>query len=403
MTAAVPQRATSPVWFGILAVAGGVYYAIPGGVMALLLRNQGYTPDQIQRVIAVAVVPATWSFAIAPIVDLGGRRRDWIIGSAVAAAVFLWPAIAWTSAPLPVRTVCLVTGGVATGFGGAAFGAMMTEFPANMRGRVSGWYEAGNLGGPALASGILLQLVPRVGANLLALAVCAAFLLPVLAIFGIRDPQRERVTVGLSRRFSLLLKESWEFIKVPGTWAGLLFLLSPAGIAGTDFTALTKEFRVSVNEVSLVTAFTGGISAAGSLVGGWVADRVGRPKAYIACGLLMAAASGSLAVAKLSPMTFALGVSVLALVSGISYAVSTAMVLQIVGGRRRLAATGFSVLDSVSQVPFAYMPWFCGSAYQSHGPRGEIAFDAISNFAAAVALSGFLVWFGRRWRRAFTD
>jgi MFS family permease len=392
VTSPTPQRITSPVWFGLLAVAGGVYFAIPASLIAFLLSKQGFSPDQIQRVVAAALLPTTLSFALAPIVDLGGRRRDWIIGSAIVAVICLWPAIAWTGASLTLRTVWLVSGGVAASIGGAAFGALMTEFPAHVRGQLGGWYQAGNVGGAALGGAVLLWLVPRLPAKGLAMAACAVFLLPVGAIFAVRESERIRPSAGFTACISGLFEELWEFIKFRRTWAGLLFLLSPAGNSGTVFPALNKDFHVSLNEVSLVTGIAAGISASGSLIGGWFADRMGRPRTYVMCGLLTAVCGGLVAVGRLSPLTYGLGASAYALVTGFSYAVSTAMVLEVIGGRQRLAATAYSVLYSVSSVPAVYMTWLCGSAYQRHGPRGPMAFDSFANATAAVLLGLFLVW-----------
>src|SRR5215471_18151212 len=98
MTSPPPERSTSPVWFGVLAVAGGVYFAIPWNVMGFLLRTQGVPEDHIQHAVAAALFPTTWFFVSALVVDLGRQRRDWIIGASVIAAACIWPAIAWTNA-----------------------------------------------------------------------------------------------------------------------------------------------------------------------------------------------------------------------------------------------------------------------------------------------------------------
>jgi MFS transporter, PAT family, beta-lactamase induction signal transducer AmpG len=224
----VPERIASPVWFGILAVAGGVYFALPN-VVAYLLTNQGFTPAQIQRVTAVAALPSTWGFLLAPIVDLGRRKRDWILASAIVSAACLWPAIAWTGSPLAVRAAFLLGGGAANMLGGAAFGAMMTEYPARARGRLGGWYQAGNNGGGALGGAVLIWLAARLTPNGMVLAACVAFLLPVMAIFAVAERRVEKPSGGWAARVSGMAVEFREFAKFPRTWVGLLFLLSPAG------------------------------------------------------------------------------------------------------------------------------------------------------------------------------
>jgi MFS family permease len=238
--------------------------------------------------------------------------------------------------------------------------------------------------------------LPRLSPNALAMAVCALFLIPLLPLLGIREPARTRSPAGFLTQISGVLKELWEFVKFRRTWAGLLFLLSPAGNAGTQFAALTTDFHVSVNEVALVTGLGAGFSAGGSLIGGWVADRVGRPVSYVICGLLFAVCGRSVAAGLLSPAVFAVGALAYALTTGFSNAVTTAMVLETVGGRQRLAATGYSVLTSAANLPVSYMAWLCSSAYKRNGAHGSVAFDALANAAAAVFLTLFLVWCRRR-------
>lgn len=70
-------------------------------------------------------------------------------------------------------------------------------------------------------------------------------------------------------------------------------------------------------------------------------------------------------------------------------------VLEVIGGRQRLAATGYSVLSSVSNLPVVYMSWLCGSAYQYIGVQGPMAFNALANAVAAV-LRIFMVWSAQR-------
>src|SRR5260370_38935129 len=91
-----------------------------------------------------------------------------------------------------------------------------------------------------------------------------------------------------------------------------------------------------------------------------------------------------------------LGASVYALIIGFSYAVDTALVLDVIGGRRRVAATNFTVLGSVSNVPVAYMTWLCALSYRRIWPRGPMAFDALANATTSALLGLFLVCAKRR-------
>ncbi len=147
--------------------------------------------ERIAGVVALGMLPFTWSFALAPLVDLSRRRRNWVIGGFLLAAACLWPVVAWTSASLALRTGLLLGAGACTCLGLAGLQALMTEFPPLVRGRVGGWWQAGNVGGGALGGGLMLWFAQRLGGSALATAVCAVFLLPIIAIFAVHEHDHE--------------------------------------------------------------------------------------------------------------------------------------------------------------------------------------------------------------------
>jgi len=391
------DRSTSPVWFGILAVAYCVYSAIHSTLLGFLLRNQGVPVERIAGVVAFGMLPLTWSFALAPLVDLGRRRRNWVIGGFLLAAACLWPVVSWTGSSLTLRTTLLVCAGVCTTIGTTALNALMTEFSPLLRGRVGGWWQAGNVGGGALGGGLMLWLAQRLSGSLLATAVCAVFLAPVLAVFAVHEQPHAQTAVPVFARFAGLFGGLREFLKSRRTYAGLLFFVGPMGTSGAVFSALAADFHASGNEVVWITGVGAGlIAVVGSLIGGWVADRVGKAWANILGGVILAACAATLAASRLSPVSFGVGVLSYQLLIGFGYAAYTALLLEVIGGRRAIAATGYSALNSAGNIPPVYMTALAGVAYKHVGPRGPMAFDAVANLAGAAALTALLIWAARR-------
>ena len=383
-------------------MAYGVYNAIHSTLLAFLLRNQGVPVERIAGVVAFGMLPLTWSFALAPLVDLGRRRRNWVIGGFLMAAACLWPVVAWTGASLTLRTAFLVGAGVCTTLGTTALSALMTEFPAMLRGRVGGWWQAGNVGGGALGGGLMLWLAQRLSGSFLATAVCAVFLVPVLAVFAVHEQPHAAHTVPILTRFSTLFSGLREFLKARRTWAGVLFFVGPMGTSGASnlFAALGMDFHASANEVMWVTGVGAGlIAVVGSLIGGWTADRMGKAWANILGGVILAACAAMMAASRFSPTSYAVGVLSYQLMIGFGYAAYTALLLEVIGGRREVAATGYSALNSVGNVPVVYMTALAGLGYKRIGPRGPMAFDALANLAGAAALTVFLIWAARRKNR----
>jgi PAT family beta-lactamase induction signal transducer AmpG len=397
MTPTVSERTTSPFWFGILAVAYGVYDAIPRILLGFLLRTQGVPVDRIAGVVALGVLPLTWSFVWAPLVDLGQRRRNWVIGGFLLAAACIWPAVAWSGAALALRSGLLLGAGVSTTVGVTALNALMTEFPPLVRGRVGGWWQAGNVGGGALGGGLMLWIAQRLSGASLATVVCVVFLAPILAVFALHEHPHALMTAPIFARFAKLFSSLREFLKSRRTWAGLLFFVGPMGTSGAVFAALGADFHASANEIMWVTGVGAGLMAVpGSLIGGWVADHLGKAWANILGGILLALCASFMAAGRLSPVAFAAGVLTYQLLIGFGYAAYTALLLEVIGGKREVAATSYSALNSVGNVPVVYMTWFCGQAYKHVGPRGPMAFDALANIVGAMLLSVLLVWAARR-------
>ena len=57
----------------------GLVNAIIVILMPYVLRQQGVAVDRIAEIVAVASIPNVWYFLYSPVVDLGLRRRTWIL------------------------------------------------------------------------------------------------------------------------------------------------------------------------------------------------------------------------------------------------------------------------------------------------------------------------------------
>ena len=135
----------------------------------------------------------------------------------------------------------------------------------------------------------------------------------------------------------------------------------------------------------------------GSLIGGFVCDRMNRMSAYSLCGLLSGMAALGLAAGPRIPATYGLGYGAYALCTGFGFAVFTALVLDVLGKDRRAAATGYSVLICSGNLPTAYMTWVDGQGYRYGGVAGLTGADAISNLVSAFLLYQFAGVIRRRW------
>ena len=136
-----------------------------------------------------------------------------------------------------------------------------------------------------------------------------------------------------------------------------------------------------------ISGIAGGLlSALGSLVGGFVCDRMNRMQAYALSGGLAALFAVYLAFAPHTPWTYALGYSGYSIAAGFAYAVFTALVLEVMGRRHHAAGTAYSLFVSTGNLPILYMTWLDGVGYSYGAVRGLMTVDALANGMGALVL-----------------
>jgi PAT family beta-lactamase induction signal transducer AmpG len=333
------------------------------------------------------------------------RRRTWILLAASVAGVCSALAILLIHSSLAGVKVMLFIAGAVGSLISSANGALFTFLQPSVRGRASGWYQAGNLGGGTLGGGLAIWLADRVSLPLLALSSIALIALPAAAAFLIEElPAQRRALAPL---FADLFRDLKDVLMSHRTWLGLVFFLSPVGSAavGNLISGLGPDYHAPASEVMWISGIAGGLlSALGSFAGGYVCDRMNRMLAYALSGALGSVCAFYLAFAPPSAWTYGLGYSGYALAAGFAYAVFTALVLEVLGRRRHAAGTAYSLFVATGNVPILYMTWLDGVAYK-HGAvvggavKGLMLMDAVANGAFAVLLFAVAQYARRFWKQ----
>jgi MFS family permease len=361
--------------------------------MPYLLRNAGLPVDRIADISALALAPAVWYFLWAPVVDLGFRRRTWLILSSGASAACLWAAL---HQPLPSRvaafTVLVVAGSILNMLVSASNGGLMAmTIPDQQRGRAAGFNQAGNVGGGALGAGLTLWLAPHLSVSGLANAVAMMIFLPSMAALALSEP---RIPPIPPREH---LAEMFEDLKVMfrsrTSVAGFAIFLAPMGAAAAAnlFSGVAVDYHASAQTVVWINGFGGALLIVlGSLTGGLVCDRISRRLAYALAAILMGICGAGMMLAPLTQPVFAAGVSLYLVTQGFAYAAYSALLLELIGAGGRSAATRFTLYNAVGNAPVAYMTWLDGQGYKRFGPRGLLGADALSNLVSA-AIFVFLI------------
>ncbi|MXO58146.1 hypothetical protein GRI89_01115 [Altererythrobacter salegens] len=340
----------------------------------------------IATIIALSVWPQTVKMLWAPIVDTIGNPKVWYgIGTAtVGLSILLMSILPKTEAEIPLFIALIVGSSVTSTFVSMATEIFMAnQVPPELRGKASGWSQAGNLGGGGIGGGIGLLLAenlaePWISGVVLA-AVCfacwgATLLLPKLELV-----KQE----GL--HYLAHLKEVgvnvWHVARSRLGYLALIIMLLPIGSGGVPWAAIANEWQAGGTMVAFVNGIAGGVAAIfGALIAGYICDRMELKKAYSMFGLLVGLVAVTLIVLPRTPMVFVVGVLAYQAMVGMAYTGYAAIVLEAIG--KKSAATNWNLMAALSNIPIAVMSTVDGHVHDSYGTNamllGELAFPAIA-------------------------
>jgi PAT family beta-lactamase induction signal transducer AmpG len=384
-------------------MCNGIYYwGFSALLIPYLLRKHGVPVDRIAEVAATASIPWVWFFFWCPVVDLGLRRRTWVLLSSGLASLCGLTVVLESAGSLTLVTSFLFAGNVALTLGYAAIGALMSALSPELRGRASGWAQAGNVGAGSLAGGAAVWLADAAKLPLLAVICAGVIFAPALAgLFIVETPH---APLALGSSFSALVGDIRDLLWSWRTLAGLVFLLSPvgAGAVGNLISGVGPDYHASGAEVAWITGAAGGVfTGLGAALGGLICDRVHRMTAYSLAGVLAAISAAWLMLGRATPFTFGAGYAAYALSTGIAYTAFTALVLDVLGRRQRGAATGYSVLTALGTLPVVYMTWLDGVGYKHWGGRGLMGVDAAANGVSGLLLLLVAIYCAKRWTNLY--
>ncbi len=374
--------------FGL--VAGFVITALP-----FLLSKAGVSVDRIATVSAIAMSPTFWAFLTTPVIDVGFTRRVYAFALAAASATSLGAALWFFSAArLSLFTTLVLIAELAIVLQASAVSGWTSEFvPDSLRGKVGGWTNAANLGGGALGAMLVMWSAARLPFRTLGMMIACVALASTLFLLVFPKPADPQFGLRqiLGGTFRSIVKTS----RQPQVMTGFLLFLAPAScVAAINlFASLGNEFHASPQWVVWTTgAGAAATSAIGSIVGGYIADRVDRGVLYLGGGILAGLCALVMAATPHTQATFAVGVLTYNCLAGICYAAFTALGLQLVGIRNPTAATQLALFAAATNGAIVYMTWADGQGFRLFGLRGLFLVDGLSALGAAIPLLLFLRW-----------
>ncbi len=388
-----PHRASHPAVYFVLfapfsALSG--YLAIAA---AYALAQAKVPAEAIAGLLAVTFMPHAVKFLWAPIVDLTLTRKTWYLIGCVgsAAGIFITGMTPYRLESIPFLTAVAVAAGIAASLLGMSVESLMAHAtPAEEKGRAAGWMQAGNMAGASLGGGLALWMMEdlHVSAMLTNCLMAVLTLACAAALPLVREPAPESGNEGFSLKASARAagKDLWE---VASSRLGLLailvcFLPIGSGGAGNLWSVVAADWHARPATVALVTGVLSGIvSAGGSLLGGFICDRMDRKWAYCLFGGLQALCALAMAAAPHSESSFVIFTTLYALTTGLCYTGYAAVVLEAIG--KGAAATKYSLLASLANMPLSWMTLVAGYSQTHWGNNGMLQSEAAIG-AAALAV-----------------
>ena len=391
----VSPRTTSPLAIFFLVLPYGISSGFASVTLPFALTQAGFPVAVSASIVAIGISSNIWRFLWGPVADLTLSPRRWyLLGLGSGAVTLLLAGLMplRTDAAVALTAVVFLSQVAATLVVLPVGGLMAHTVPDAEKGRAGGWYQAGNLGGSGLGGGAGVWLVAHYSTPVAAAVLAAMMAACALALFFVPAVTPPRAG-AIGRRFREIGTDFRDLLRSPVALLAMVLVSSPVGSGAATglWSAVAADWRASADTVALVTGILSGVvSAIGCVIGGWIADRIGRWWSYFGSGALMAAITIAMALAPRTPATYSAGVLLYALACGICYAAFSALLLYVIG--RGAASTKYATLSSLGNLPTSYMTAFDGWAHGRWGAAGMLRGEAGLGLAFVALL---LLWLGR--------
>ena len=398
--AGAAARSTRPAAFLVLLFPFGASNGYVVVTLGYLLAHRGVSVEAIAGLTALSLLPQTWKFAWAPIVDTTLTPKTWYaIGTIVTGGLIaLTGLIPVNARAVPMITAMVFAFSLSSSFLGMAAESLAAHATDEAKkGRAGGWLQAGNLGGSGIGGGLGLWVAQHVATSWFAPVFVGLLCIAcTAALFAVHEKDHRVRRGHYLADLADVLKDVWDIARSRKGYLALVILFLPigTGAASNLWAAIAQDWRATGDTVALVNGTLGGIvSTFACLAGGYVSDWMDRKAAYNFFGGLIALCAIAMALAPRTENMFVAFTLLYAALLGGAYSAFSAVTLEAIG--RGAAATKYNLLASLANVPIAWMTLVDGWAHGKWGANGMLYVEA----AIGVLAIGFFGLFSMTTRR----
>ena len=386
------RRYPHPALFGILVLPFGAAVGFLQVAVPWWFAKAGMPLAEIGAISATAFLPHAYKIFWCPLIDLGPHRKAWYL-SATAGTAALLAAAAMVPAPahhVAVLALVLTAAQALAATSSAALDALMAITPRDEdKGRAGGWYMAGNIGGTGILGALTIWLGDHFSPQAAGVAVAAIVVASALPVLTLVEPQGAVVQAArgwgqvLRARVTDIARDLWTLVRSREGITGLIIVASPVGCGALTnlFSGMAPDYQAPAQIVELVNGIGGGLTgAAGSVLGGYLSDKMNRRLCYALAGGITALCAFAMALGPMTPATYAWGTLTYSFANGIAFAAFAGLVLELVS-HGAAVATKYTLFTAVSNQAISYVTWLDARASGRWGTRGSVAFDGAITFA----------------------
>jgi MFS family permease len=369
-------RMPHPVVWTILYLPFGALGGYGSVALTNVASTRGIPISEATLIIAAGLLMNWLKWLWAPIVDITLTPRKWYVVSTVLSAigVFSMSAVPLDKEHLPILVVVIAAANFVNSIVGMAVEATIVgSVPAREAGRVSAWFQAGNLGGAGLGGGLGLYLLVHLpkewmsGAIMGLLFICCCAAITFTPVVG---PHHRG---GIFAAVRGVASDLWTMIRTKGgLQAGLLcFLPIATGAAQGVLTqdAVAKYWGAGSDEVALTQGILSGVvTAVGCFIGGSLCRKFHPRPAYAGIALFLAAVAVGMGLAPHGPTAYIVWSMIYSMGIGLAYAAFTAVVLDAMGPGS--GATKYNIFASLSNFPLWWLGLLLGYIADKGGSQG---------------------------------
>ena len=382
--------------FGLMYVSEGIPYGFTATAVVAYLRGQEVGLDEIGILVAALLLPWSFKWAWAPLVDLFrfnalGGRKAWIV-FCTSMMVLCLSLILVTDAVADFQlllTLVVLNNFFAATQDVAIDSLAVSTLQPEERARGNGFMFGGQNLGITLGGAGAIALFGLIGFDAALLLMCALLALNLgFIVLFVTDPEAGAAAAGgrISEAFRSFFTELRKgFLgSGRGPLVALLFSVLPIGAMALSYATLSTilvDFGLDEGGVSLVVATYTLCAALGCIVGGFLADRLGlRPTlfgAYFGTALLALTLAVAIDLNGLAGVSYNLLVSVIAIngvIFGCAFGARSASFMGI--SNPMVGATMFTTFMAMSNLIVSFTNFWQGQVAERFDYAAVLCIDA---------------------------